>query len=54
VLELEVLERSPSTLRNVDGGPLGDAGAGGLEVGDVGGGPLGELTASPVATITEV
>jgi hypothetical protein len=28
VLKLKILERPPPTLRNIDGGPLGDAGAG--------------------------
>jgi hypothetical protein len=41
VPELEVRERPPSTLRNVDGGPPGDARAGDSEVGDVDGGPPG-------------
>jgi hypothetical protein len=41
VPELEARERPPSTLRNVDGGPLGGAGVGGSKVGDVDGGPPG-------------
>jgi hypothetical protein len=41
VLELEVRKDPPSMLRNVDGGPLGGAGVGGPEVGDIDGGPLG-------------
>jgi hypothetical protein len=39
VPELEVWERPPSMLRNVDGGPSGGATARGSEVGDVDGGP---------------
>jgi hypothetical protein len=39
VSELEVRERPPSTLRNIDGRPLGGAGATGSEVGVVDGGP---------------
>jgi hypothetical protein len=39
VPELEVRERPPSTLRNVDNGPLGGVGAGGQGVGDVDGKP---------------
>jgi hypothetical protein len=39
VPELEVQERPPSTLRNVDGKPLGGARAGGSEVGDIDGEP---------------
>jgi hypothetical protein len=41
VPELEVRERPPSMLRNIDSGPLGGAGAGGSEVRDVDGGPHG-------------
>jgi hypothetical protein len=41
VPELEVRERLPSTLRNVDGGAPGGVGAVGSEVGDVDGWPPG-------------
>jgi hypothetical protein len=41
VPELEVSERPPSTLRNVDGGPPGGAEDGGPKVGDVDGEPPG-------------
>jgi hypothetical protein len=45
VPELEVWERPPSKLRNVDGGPPGDAGAGGMRaptmLRNVDGGPPG-------------
>jgi hypothetical protein len=55
VPELEVQERPPSTLRNVDGGPPGGAKAGDSEVGDVDGGPpWGVLAASPAAATIEI
>jgi hypothetical protein len=41
VPELEVRERPPSTLRNVDA-PPGGVRAGGSKVGDVDDGPLGD------------
>jgi hypothetical protein len=54
VPELEVRERPPSTLRNVDGGPPRGAGAEGSKIGDVDGGPLGVLAVGLAAITTEV
>jgi hypothetical protein len=58
VLEPEVQERPPSTLRNIDGGALGVLlvfpAAVTTEVEDVDGDPLVVLAVGPVATITEV
>jgi hypothetical protein len=54
VPKLEVRERPPSTLRNIDGGPPGGVGAGSSEVGDVDGGPLGVVATGLAVATTEV
>jgi hypothetical protein len=54
VLELMVWECLPSMLRNIDGGPPGGVGAGGLNVREIDGGPLGVLAAGLATATTEV
>jgi hypothetical protein len=56
VSDLEIRERLPSTLRNVDGGPLGgadgDPGAATINVKNVNGGPLGGAGAGDSGALT--